>query len=62
MDSLEDRWVSCPYCGERIEIVLDRSVKSQNYIEDCEVCCRPMKISVERCEDGTVSVDAIYEE
>ncbi len=25
-------------------MVLDVSVSDQNYIEDCEVCCRPIKI------------------
>ena len=30
---------ACPYCSERISMVLDASVKRQTYIEDCEVCC-----------------------
>ena len=25
-------------------MVLDTSVSSQTYIEDCEVCCRPIQI------------------
>lgn len=36
---------SCPYCGEEISMVLDDSVSRQTYIEDCEVCCRPIEIS-----------------
>jgi hypothetical protein len=36
---------SCPYCGEEISMVLDDSVNRQTYIEDCEVCCRPIEIS-----------------
>jgi transcription elongation factor Elf1 len=35
---------ACPYCGERISMVLDTSVKRQTYIEDCEVCCRPIEV------------------
>jgi hypothetical protein len=42
-DALE---VSCPYCGEVIEIVVDLSESEQQYIEDCSVCCRPMTLSV----------------
>lgn len=38
--------VSCPYCGEVIEIVVDLSESEQQYIEDCSVCCRPMTVSV----------------
>ncbi len=26
-------------------MVLDLSADEQNYIEDCEVCCRPIQIS-----------------
>jgi transcription elongation factor Elf1 len=35
----------CPYCGEEISMVLDDSVSRQTYIEDCEVCCRPIEIT-----------------
>ena len=34
----------CPYCGEEISMVLDMSVHRQTYIEDCEVCCRPIEV------------------
>jgi Cysteine-rich CPXCG len=36
---------NCPYCGEEISMVLDLSVGRQTYIEDCEVCCKPIEIS-----------------
>jgi hypothetical protein len=35
---------TCPYCSERISMVLDTSVRRQKYIEDCEVCCKPIEI------------------
>jgi len=35
---------ACPYCSERISMVLDVSVKRQTYIEDCEVCCQPIEV------------------
>jgi hypothetical protein len=35
---------SCPYCWEKISMVLDTSVRSQSYIEDCEVCCHPIQV------------------
>ncbi len=40
------RDIQCPYCGESIEIALDASIDHQQYIEDCQVCCRPIAISV----------------
>jgi hypothetical protein len=35
---------ACPYCCERISMVLDTSVGGQTYTEDCEVCCRPIEV------------------
>jgi len=34
----------CPYCWEEISMLLDPSVSSQTYIEDCEVCCNPIEV------------------
>jgi transcription elongation factor Elf1 len=49
---------NCPYCGEEISMVLDLSVRRQTYVEDCEVCCKPIEISYS-VEDGSlVSFDA----
>lgn len=42
---LEQR-VHCPYCGEPLRILLDASLEQQDYIEDCQVCCRPMRVMV----------------
>lgn len=39
--------VDCPYCGERFETALDISGGSQDYIEDCPVCCRPVEFHLE---------------
>lgn len=38
--------IYCPYCGESIEIIIDTSVREQQYIEDCSVCCRPIEMEV----------------
>ena len=37
----------CPYCGEPLLLLLDNSVDAQNYIEDCQVCCRPINVYLE---------------
>jgi len=44
---------ACPHCGERISMLLDLSAGSQNYVEDCEVCCSPIEISY-RAEEGRI--------
>ncbi len=35
-------------------MVLDASVSDQTYIEDCEVCCRPIKVWY-TVEDGEIT-------
>ena len=35
-------------------MVLDVSVRRQSYVEDCEVCCKPMEISY-TVQDGVVA-------
>ena len=44
--------ISCPYCGESIELLLDASAGAQSYIEDCQVCCRPINVHVSMDDDG----------
>ena len=52
-----DALVVCPYCGESVDIVLDPgSGGTQEYVEDCEVCCQPWRVSVSYGHDGQASV------
>jgi hypothetical protein len=52
-----DALVVCPYCGEGVEISLDPgSGASQDYVEDCAVCCQPWRVSVAYDETGAASV------
>lgn len=53
--------VQCPYCWETFEILVDGSVARQQYIEDCEVCCRPINFDVSVGMDGEVTVTARHE-
>ena len=39
-----EHFFNCPYCWQEISMILDLSVDEQSYIEDCEVCCRPIQI------------------
>lgn len=45
--------VSCPFCGQNSEVVVDTTLPRQDFITDCEVCCRPFNVSVE-CEPGEI--------
>lgn len=44
--------IQCPYCGESFETVIDLSAGSQNYVEDCAVCCKPIEIALRVGDDG----------
>ncbi len=58
MDELE-QFFKCPYCHEKISMLLDVSVDGpQVYIEDCEVCCRPIQLSYEAAEGELRSFSA----
>ncbi|SDR70368.1 Cysteine-rich CPXCG [Gillisia sp. Hel1_33_143] len=41
-----EHFFQCPYCWEDISMLLDTSVTRQTYVEDCEICCNPIEISV----------------
>lgn len=62
MRALEERQVSCPYCGESLDILIDCSVDRQNYIEDCQVCCRPIVFHVEVDHEGYATVRVAHED
>ena len=37
--------VTCPYCGEAIEIYIDPYVTG-TFVQDCDVCCNPWRVAV----------------
>ena len=52
-----DAVITCPYCGEQVEIALDAgSGARQEYVEDCEICCQPWRLSVHYGADGRADV------
>jgi hypothetical protein len=49
--------VTCPYCGERVVIGLDPSGgAAQEYVEDCQVCCRPWRVRLSYGATGAAEV------
>lgn len=50
--------IQCPYCGESIDLFVDDSVEEQQYIEDCQVCCRPIHVSVSSDDEKGVTLVA----
>jgi len=54
-----EQGLDCPSCGERVTVLVDASEPEQRYVEDCQVCCRPMALEIHVDVDGSVVVTAI---
>ena len=37
--------VTCPYCGETVEIFVEADVRG-TFVQDCEVCCNPWRVRI----------------
>lgn len=51
-----DYKIYCPYCGEIIELLVDEYDQGQQYVEDCQVCCRPMTIRVDADDSSNIEL------
>jgi hypothetical protein len=49
--------VACPYCGEKVVIGLDPGGgTTQEYVEGCQVCCRPWRVRLSYDDTGAAEV------
>ena len=39
-----EHFFTCPYCWEQISMILDPYMENEEYVEDCQVCCRPIVV------------------
>ena len=40
-----DFTLTCPYCGEELEVYLEADVRG-TLVQDCEICCNPLELRV----------------
>ncbi|MEL0152656.1 MAG: CPXCG motif-containing cysteine-rich protein [Halieaceae bacterium] len=50
--ALQETWIDCPYCWESICVLLNPEDVGQAYVEDCQVCCRPIEFMVQQTGMG----------
>lgn len=50
--------VTCPTCWQVFTVLLDASVPSQSYVQDCEICCNPFGISYSIRDGALISFEA----
>ena len=62
MNQLTEKAINCPYCGERIKVLIDSSDMEQQYIEDCQVCCKPINFVVTESVSGGLNVHVYSED
>ncbi|MBO3099588.1 CPXCG motif-containing cysteine-rich protein [Gelidibacter pelagius] len=55
---MEEHFFQCPHCWEDISMLIDYSVPHQSYVEDCEVCCNPIQVTVSISEGELVGFNA----
>ncbi|MFK7913114.1 MAG: CPXCG motif-containing cysteine-rich protein [Pseudomonadales bacterium] len=61
---LEETTLYCPYCGESITVLIDTSALESgddDYIEDCQVCCRPIRMQITLAGNGAMAVHGYHE-
>ena len=54
--------ITCPHCGEDFETAFDPGEGGAQFVVDCEVCCRPMTVSVRLSDDGELEGVDVTEE
>lgn len=54
--------IECPHCGETFAVAFDVSEGSARFTIDCEVCCRPMQLTIGVSEDGEIDSLTVEEE
>ena len=52
-------YFDCPHCWENQLKLIDPSVETQSFIEDCEVCCNPLEFDLVVLENCVESFSVI---
>ncbi len=56
----EEHFFRCPFCWERVSVLLDLSAGEQAFVEDCEVCCHPLRIRYTVANGAVAEFDAVH--
>lgn len=62
---IDTAWISCPYCGEPSELLVDLAGGIiQQYVQDCDICCQPWLVNIHLDAEGfpSLSVATLDEE
>lgn len=51
---LDEVEIECPYCGAAFTALIEPGDAGADYIQDCEICCRPLRFHVRAGSDAPV--------
>ena len=54
-----EHFFTCPYCWEKISMLLDPDMSGESYVEDCQVCCNPIEVVFNIADGKIVSFEAL---
>ncbi|WP_424567109.1 CPXCG motif-containing cysteine-rich protein, partial [Thiothrix litoralis] len=46
---------TCPYCYSAFSTEIDITAGSQDYYEDCQICCNPIQLFIHIDADGEIT-------
>ena len=52
-DVLQVFTLTCPWCWEQYTLTLELMDEEQDFIEDCQVCCHPIQLTLGQSGDGS---------
>jgi Cysteine-rich CPXCG len=55
---LVEHTIVCPSCWESCSVLIDLSAGDHVFVEDCQVCCNPMQLTVTIGDGELLSLDA----
>ena len=53
-----EHYFTCPYCWQEISMLLDSGMNNETFVEDCEVCCRPIELTFNIQNDELISFNS----
>ncbi len=62
MSVLSENGIYCPYCGEYQTVLVDPEDIGGSYTEDCQICCRPMVMTLHGDGAAEVTLDVRRED
>ena len=50
-----EQYFDCPHCWQNQSKLIEPSINSQMFIEDCEVCCNPLEFNISVSQNAVES-------